>query len=137
MLYGYSQSAGNAELSYVRTDFLEEVILSEIHRLARFACKYEEEFVKTVSALSKQSMDAQISAYQSKIRSLTARDKDLDRIFERLYEDNLSGTDELISRFNSEAIRLMSSKQVISLLYTFIRFISLAVTSILPLVSGR
>ena len=76
---------------YVRTDFLEEVILSEIHRLARFACKYEEEFVKTASALSKQSMDAQISAYQSEIRSLTARDKDLDRIFERLYEDNLSG----------------------------------------------
>ena len=56
-----------------------------------YRTKYEEEFVKTVSALSKQSMDAQISAYQSEIRSLTARDKDLDRIFERLYEDNISG----------------------------------------------
>lgn len=76
---------------YVRMDFLEEVIISEIHRLARFACKYEEEFVKTVSALSKQAMETQISAYQSEIRSLTARDKDLDRIFERLYEDNISG----------------------------------------------
>ena len=70
---------------------MEEVLLAEIHRLARFACKYEDEFVKTVSELSKQSMQSQISAYEREIKSLTARDKELDRIFERLYEDNLSG----------------------------------------------
>lgn len=87
---------------YVRVDFLEEVMIAEIHHLARFACKYKEEFVKTVSTLSKQSLETQISAYQSEIRSLTARDKDLDRIFERLYEDNLSGKirDERFSKMS-------------------------------------
>ena len=36
-------------------------------------------------------MQSQIDAYQSEVRSLMARDKELDRIVERLYEDNLSG----------------------------------------------
>lgn len=88
---------------YVRIDFLEEVLLAEIHRLARFACKYEDEFVKTVSELSKQSLQSQISVYESEIRSLSARDKELDRIFERLYEDNLSG------KINDERFAKMSA----------------------------
>ena len=76
---------------YVRMDFLEEVVLAEIRRLTRFAGKYEDLFIKTVSEFSRDTLQSKISAYQSEVRSLTARDKDLDRIFERLYEDNLSG----------------------------------------------
>ena len=83
-------------------DFLEEIVLAEIRRLTRFACKYEDEFVKVVSDYSKQSLQSQITAYQSEIRSLTARDKELDRIFERLYEDNLSGkiTDDRFAKMS-------------------------------------
>ena len=84
-------------------DFLEEVVLAEIRRLTRFACKYEDEFVKVISDYSKQSLQSQITAYQSEIRSLTARDKELDRIFERLYEDNLSGkiTDDRFAKMSA------------------------------------
>lgn len=87
---------------YVRVDFLEQVVLAEIRRLTRFACQYEDEFVKVVSELSKQAMQSQIAAHQSEVRTLTARDKELDRIFERLYEDNLSGkiTDERFRRMS-------------------------------------
>lgn len=92
-----------SSLHYVRMDFLEEVVLAEIRRLTRFACKYEDEFVKVVSDYSKQSLQSQIAAYQSEIRSLTARDKELDRIFERLYEDNLSGkiTDDRFAKMSA------------------------------------
>lgn len=76
---------------YIRLDFLEEVVLAEIRRLTRFACKYEQEFVKVVSEFSKNALQSQINAYQSEYKTLTARDKELDKIFERLYEDNLSG----------------------------------------------
>ena len=87
---------------YVRVDFLEQVVLAEIRRLTRFACKYEDEFVRVVSQFSKQAMQSQIDAYQSEIRSLMSRDKELDRIFERLYEDNLSGkiTDERFKKMS-------------------------------------
>ncbi len=83
-------------------DFLEQVVLAEIRRLTRFACQYEDEFVKVVSELSKEAMQSQINAYQSEVRALMARDKELDRIFERLYEDNLSGkiSDERFQRMS-------------------------------------
>lgn len=88
---------------YVRVDFLEQVVLAEIRRLTRFACKYEDEFVKVVSEYSKQAMHSQIGAYQSEVRSLMVRDKELDRIVERLYEDNLSGkiSDERFQRMSA------------------------------------
>ncbi len=87
---------------YVRVDFLEQVVLAEIRRLTRFACKYEDEFVKVVSEFSKQALQSQIDVYQSEIRTLIARDRELDRIFERLYEDNLSGkiTDDRFQRMS-------------------------------------
>ena len=87
---------------YVRLDFLEQVVLAEIRRLTRFACKYEDEFVRVVSEFSKQALQSQIDAHQSEVRTLIARDKELDRIFERLYEDNLSGkiTDERFQRMS-------------------------------------
>lgn len=101
---GYNQ--GNRKdcfsTHYVRVDFLEQVVLAEIRRLTRFACKYEDEFVKVVSEFSKQAMQAQIDAHRSEVRTLMARDKELDRIFERLYEDNISGkiTDERFQRMS-------------------------------------
>lgn len=76
---------------YVRMDFLEQVVLAEIRRLTRFACKYEEEFVKTVSEFSKNNLQIQIKAYESEVKSLMSRDRELDRIFEKIYEDNISG----------------------------------------------
>ena len=87
---------------YVRVDFLEQVVLAEIRRITRFACKYEDEFVRVVSEFSKQALQSQIDAHQSEVRTLIARDKELDRIFERLYEDNLSGkiTDERFQRMS-------------------------------------
>ena len=101
---GYNQGRRKDCLSthYVRVDFLEQVVLAEIRRLTRFACKYEDEFVRVVSQFSKQAMQSQIDAYQSEVRSLMSRDKELDRIFERLYEDNLSGkiTDERFKKMS-------------------------------------
>ena len=101
---GYNQGKRKDCFSthYVRVDFLEQVVLAEIRRLTRFACKYEDQFVRVVSDFSKQAMQSQIDAHQSEVRSLMARDKELDRIFERLYEDNLSGkiTDECFQRMS-------------------------------------
>ena len=101
---GYNQGRRKdcTSTHYVRVDFLEQVVLAEIRRLTRFACKYEDEFVRVVSQFSKQAMQSQIDAYQSEIRSLMSRDKELDRIFERLYEDNLSGkiTDERFKKMS-------------------------------------
>ena len=76
---------------YVRVDFLEEVVLGEIRRLTKFASLYEDEFVKAVIGHSKQAEQTDRKLKEKELRTLLARDEELDGLFERIYEDNVSG----------------------------------------------
>ena len=76
---------------YVRVDFLEEVVLGEIRRLMKFASLYEDEFVKAVIGHSKQAEQTDRKLKEKELRTLLARDEELDGLFERIYEDNVSG----------------------------------------------
>ena len=63
---------------YIRLDFLEQVVLYEVKRLACFASEYENDFMIERSA---------------KVAENTAlrKQRELDMLFERRYEDNVSG----------------------------------------------
>ena len=76
---------------YVRVDFLEEVVLGEIRRLTKFASLYEDEFVKAVIGHSQQAEQADRKLKEKELKTLLARDEELDGLFERIYEDNVSG----------------------------------------------
>ena len=76
---------------YVRVDFLEEVVLGEIRRLTKFASLYEDEFVKAVIGHSQQAEQTDRKLKEKELKTLLARDKELDGLFERIYEDNVSG----------------------------------------------
>lgn len=83
-------------------DFLEQVVLAEIRRLTRFASKYENEFAKAVMGHSQQALVQEQKIKQKKLRELRARDKELDGLFESIYEDNVSGklTDDRFGRMS-------------------------------------
>ena len=76
---------------YVRVDFLEEVVLGEIRRLTKFASLYEDEFVKAVIGHSQQAEQTDRKLKKKELQTLLARDEELDGLFERIYEDNVSG----------------------------------------------
>ena len=76
---------------YVRVDFLEEVVLGEIRRLTKFASLYEDEFVKAVIGHSQQAEQTDRKLKEKELKTLLARDDELDGLFERIYEDNVSG----------------------------------------------
>ena len=76
---------------YVRVDFLEEVVLGEIRCLTKFASLYEDEFVKAVIGHSQQAEQTDRKLKEKELRTLLARDEELDGLFERIYEDNVSG----------------------------------------------
>lgn len=87
---------------YVRVDFLEQVVLGEIRRLSKFASKYERQFAEAVMGHSQKAADSERQAMQKEIYSLQARDKELDTLFERIYEDNVAGkiSDERFARMS-------------------------------------
>ena len=89
---------------YIREDFLEQVILGEIRRLTKFASKYEAQFAEAVMGLSQQYAVTERETMKRQLYSLQARDRELDNLFERLYEDNVAGkiTDERFARMSKK-----------------------------------
>lgn len=76
---------------YVRVDFLKQVVLGEIRRLTKFASQFEDEFVKAVIGHSQQAEATDRKLKEKELKALQARDEELDGLFERIYEDNVSG----------------------------------------------
>lgn len=75
----------------IRLDFLEQVVLYEVNRLAAFANEYEHDFVKTMLGRSAKVAENDRARKQRELNAPLTRDKELDMLFERLYEDNMEG----------------------------------------------
>ena len=76
---------------YIRLDFLEQVVLYEVHRRACFANEYENDFIKAMVGRSAKVAENERVRKKRELDGLLARDRELDTLFERLYEDNVSG----------------------------------------------
>lgn len=104
--YNCSNYKGNrgscTSTHYVRVDFLEQVILGEIRRMTKFATAYEDQFAEAVMQHSIRAQAIELRELQKSLASLQARDQELDKLFERIYEDNVSGklTDERFTRMS-------------------------------------
>ena len=95
MYFNCSNYKGNrgscTSTHYVRVDFLEQVVLGEIRRLTKFASLYEDEFLKAVIGHSQQAAETDRKLKEKELKALLTRDEELDGLFERIYEDNVSG----------------------------------------------
>jgi len=59
--------------------------------LTEFATQYEDDFSKIVMGNSKKVVESEKQIKQKELNVLTARDKELDKLFNRMYEDNVAG----------------------------------------------
>ena len=59
--------------------------------LTKFASQFEDEFVKAVIGHSQQAEATDRKLKEKELKALQARDEELDGLFERIYEDNVSG----------------------------------------------
>lgn len=100
---------------YIRVDFLEQVVLGEIRRLTRFVSQYEPQFAKLMMGFTQQAMATERKQVQLELSKAKARDRELDTLFEKLYEDNVAGkiSDErfvrMSKKYESEQAELRSS----------------------------
>ena len=101
----YNTHRGNCPTSHhIRVDFLEQVILQEIRRLTKFAKHYEDEFAELVMGHSKHNDVSYRKNKQKELYAMNARDRELDNLFNRMYEDNASGKidDERFARMSKQ-----------------------------------
>ena len=76
---------------YIRVDFLEQVVLGEIKRLTKYAIRYEDEFQQAIMGSTQKTVELERKLKQKELAAAQARDGELDGLFERIYEDNISG----------------------------------------------
>ena len=76
---------------YIRTDFLEQVVLGDIKRITAFAKHYELEFLNVLTASRGDHVERKIADTQHQIVVLEERNKELDALFARIYEDSVGG----------------------------------------------
>jgi ATP-dependent Lon protease len=78
--------------------------LQEIRRLTRYAVQHEKDFAALVMGHSTQADASQRERKQKELYAMTARDRELDRLFSRIYEDNVNGKidDERFGRLSSQ-----------------------------------
>jgi DNA invertase Pin-like site-specific DNA recombinase len=88
---------------YVRADFLEKVVLAEIRRLVRCATVDEHRFVSLLMQQVSAASMTKVKATESKLERLICRDKELDILIKRVYEDGTLGriSDERMMKFVS------------------------------------
>jgi hypothetical protein len=79
-------------------------VLGDIKRITAFAKHYEDEFLQILTASATDEVERQIGATEQKIAKLKARNKELDSLFERIYEDNASGkiTDDRFAKMSAK-----------------------------------
>ena len=98
----YVGSRGTCELThYIREDSLEQVVKMELFKLATYLDHDEIAFAELLEDKSNNAI-AERKALESALSLAEARSKELLRLYERLYEDNVNGkvTDEWFMRLS-------------------------------------
>ena len=65
--------------------------MNDIARITAFTKHYENEFVQILTDSSVKENQRQVSVLEQEYKSLIARNAELDILFERIYEDSVSG----------------------------------------------
>lgn len=89
---------------YVRADFLEKVVLSELRRIIKLAHVDEDALAVNLSDSVMGDMKEKQAHLNTRIESLQSRNREIDLLFERVFEDSAFG------RINEDRFTQLSRK---------------------------
>lgn len=99
----YAKDKDGCTAHFIRTIVLKEIVLSELNKLLVNVRESEEEFVQAAMDNSVQNQSSELSKAKKALKQSEKRIAELDRLFTRLYEDNVSG------KISDERFAMMSA----------------------------
>lgn len=112
----YKSNRGTCEgTHYIRADSLETVVTIELKRLSRYLHDDEDAFAELLENKTNKNIAKRQKYLAEEIQKATVRIKDVERLYERLYEDNVNGkvTDswymQLSTKYEKERDELQSN----------------------------
>lgn len=99
----YAKEQDKCSVHYIRTCVLNEIVLGELNKLLSAVKENEDEFLETAMKNSVQKRSADYIKAEKTIKQAEKRISELDKLFTRLYEDNVLG------KISDERFALMSA----------------------------
>ena len=99
----YAKDQDKCTVHYIRTCVLNEIVLGELNKLLVSVRENEDEFVQTAMSNSVQRKSSELIKAKKTLKQAEKRIAELDRLFTRLYEDNVSG------KISDERFAMMSA----------------------------
>ena len=98
----YSADKNDCSAHFIRTVVLEEIVLSELRKMTTFVRENEADFLQSAYECSQKQQSAELKAAKKRLAQSEKRVSELDKLFTRLYEDNVSG------KISDERFEMMS-----------------------------
>ena len=99
----YSSDKDACTAHFIRTIVLKEIVLGELNKMISFVKENEDEFVQAAMDNSAQKQSTELSKAKKAMKQAEKRIAELDKLFTRLYEDNVSG------KISDERFAMMSA----------------------------
>lgn len=78
-------------MHYIRNVVVEQIVLENLKEVIRYVSDYEDEFVQMVMDTDMRQRNKELSQKKKRLTEIHSRIQELDKIFQRIYEDNISG----------------------------------------------
>lgn len=100
----YKGNTGKCTVHYIRESVLYDVVLEQIQTMLKYLQSYESDFVKSLVDKSAKDKKKEIASRRKKLEANKLRISELDGIFKRIYEDNVSGklSDERFAKLSAD-----------------------------------
>ena len=99
----YAKEQNKCTVHYIRTCVLTEIVLGELNKLLAMVKANEDEFIQTAMSNSVQRKSSELTKAKKTLKQAEKRIAELDKLFTRLYEDNVLG------RLSDERFTMMSA----------------------------
>ncbi len=119
----YSADKDECSAHFIRTVVLKEIVLAEINKVLEKVHCDEEKFIQSATELSSTHQSSELKKAKKSLVNSEKRIAELDRLFARLYEDNVAGKisderfEQLSSGYDTEQAQL---KTLVAELKSFI-----------------
>ena len=99
----YSNDQSECSAHYIRTCVLKEILIKEINKLLGYVRENRDKFINKAVEATNESHISEVKAAKKTIAKSEKRIAEIDKLFGRLYEDNVSG------RISDERFEMMST----------------------------
>ena len=87
----YAKDQNECSAHFIRTIVLKEIVLSEINKLLQMVHENEDAFIRLAMEKSSNALADDVKHAKKTLTKHQKRIAELDRLFTRIYEDNVSG----------------------------------------------